>query len=77
MCGIACIFDQKKPLNEPDFLELNTISEAMKSRGPDGQGLWKSPNQKIALAHRRCLLLIYRTKQISLWFPKIKIYHSV
>jgi asparagine synthase (glutamine-hydrolysing) len=33
------------------------MREAMRSRGPDGAGLWTSPDQRLALAHRRLSII--------------------
>ncbi len=57
MCGIAGIFaydDQAPPV---DTEELLRIREAMRLRGPDGEGLWVSRNGRVGLAHRRLAII--------------------
>ena len=53
MCGIAG-FLTKNP-NMVNYLELS--AEALKHRGPDGQGLWYDIHDGIYLAHRRLAIL--------------------
>lgn len=57
MCGIAGIFaygDQVPPVDEAELLR---IREAMAKRGPDGAGLWISPDRRAGLAHRRLAII--------------------
>ena len=57
MCGIAGIFaygDQVPPVDEAELLR---IREAMAKRGPDGAGLWISPDRRVGLAHRRLAII--------------------
>ena len=53
MCGIVAVysFDERAP--EVREAELLAVREAMARRGPDGRGLWLSPDRRIGLAHRR------------------------
>ena len=37
--------------------EVLRIREAMRSRGPDGSGLWVSQDKRVALAHRRLSII--------------------
>jgi len=57
MCGLAAIlsYGTDAPPVDPD--ELLAIREAMIARGPDGAGLWMSPERRVGLAHRRLSLL--------------------
>ena len=55
MCGIVTLMDYGG--GEVDRNELLHIRDAMTTRGPDGEGLWISPDVKVALAHRRLSLL--------------------
>jgi len=57
MCGIAGIFafDEKSPLVKRE--ELIFIRDAMRNRGPDGEGLWRSSSGRVGLAHRRLAVL--------------------
>lgn len=57
MCGLVTIvgYTADAPLIDRD--ELLAIREAMAARGPDGAGLWTSPDGRVGLAHRRLSLL--------------------
>ncbi len=57
MCGIAGHFVYKNgaPLVQKE--ELLRIRDSMISRGPDGEGLWVSQDEKIGLAHRRLSII--------------------
>jgi asparagine synthase (glutamine-hydrolysing) len=57
MCGIAGIFAYRDLSPPVDREELLRVRERMLSRGPDGAGLWMSPDQKVGLAHRRLAIL--------------------
>lgn len=51
MCGIAGIFGQASA----DLLEAKAkrMISALRHRGPDGEGVWVSPENGLVLAHRR------------------------
>jgi asparagine synthase (glutamine-hydrolysing) len=55
MCGIVALMDYGGAA--VDSLELLRIRDAMAARGPDGAGLWISPDRRVGLAHRRLSLL--------------------
>ena len=57
MCGIAGIFAYRDGAPPVDQAELLRIREAMIARGPDGAGLWISPDQRVGLAHRRLSII--------------------
>ncbi len=57
MCGIAGIFAYGASASPVDQEELLRIREAMIRRGPDGAGLWISPNRRVGLAHRRLAII--------------------
>ncbi|MBE0612748.1 MAG: asparagine synthase (glutamine-hydrolyzing) [Burkholderiales bacterium] len=57
MCGIAGIYAYRESAPPVDEQELLHIREHMIKRGPDGAGLWISPDQKIGLAHRRLAII--------------------
>ncbi|MCC6212803.1 MAG: asparagine synthase (glutamine-hydrolyzing) [Burkholderiales bacterium] len=57
MCGINGIFayaDAARPVDEAELLRTR---EHMAKRGPDGAGLWISPDRKVGLAHRRLAII--------------------
>lgn len=56
MCGLTAIFAYGAG-GAVSGLELNTINESMKNRGPDGSGEWISGCYKIGLAHRRLSII--------------------
>jgi asparagine synthase (glutamine-hydrolysing) len=57
MCGIAGIFTYRDGAPPVDQAELLRIREAMIKRGPDGAGLWISPDRRVGLAHRRLAII--------------------
>ena len=57
MCGIAGVFAYGHSVPLVDQDELLRIRDAMIRRGPDGAGLWMSPDRRIALAHRRLAII--------------------
>jgi len=60
MCGIAAEFWYGESGGRVDVAKLERARERMKSRGPDGAGLWVSPDQRVGLAHRRLAILDLR-----------------
>jgi asparagine synthase (glutamine-hydrolysing) len=57
MCGIAAIFSYSPDAPPVDRAELLAMRDHMTARGPDGAGLWISPDQRIGLAHRRLSII--------------------
>ncbi len=57
MCGVAGIFSYHRVAGPVDRNDLRAIRDAMARRGPDGAGEWFSPDNKVALAHRRLSIL--------------------
>jgi len=57
MCGLAGIFRYRPTAAPVARDELVRIRDAMRNRGPDGEGLWISPNAEIGLAHRRLAII--------------------
>ncbi len=57
MCGIAGAFAYHAAAGPVDREELLRVREAMARRGPDGAGLWISPDGRAGLAHRRLAIL--------------------
>jgi asparagine synthase (glutamine-hydrolysing) len=56
MCGIAGIYSYREgpPVGRTELL---AIRQAMRHRGPDGEGLWVAPHERIGLAHRRLAII--------------------
>lgn len=54
MCGIAGIYSFNKPLV---FEKIKTMTDVLAHRGPDGEGQWISPNNRIGLGHRRLSII--------------------
>ena len=52
MCGIAGIvhFDNRSRVDEATLIRMR---DTLAHRGPDGSGIWVSPNRSVGLAHRR------------------------
>lgn len=57
MCGIAGIFAYAQSAPPVDQEELLRVRDAMRLRGPDGAGLWISPDSRVGLAHRRLSII--------------------
>ena len=56
MCGIACIFSQKKQRNVLSDI-ASKMASAIDYRGPDDSGVWIDVNENIALSHRRLSII--------------------
>ena len=57
MCGINGAFAYHDSAGSPDETEILASREAMRARGPDGAGIWRSADRRCALAHRRLSIL--------------------
>ena len=57
MCGIAGSFSYQADAAPVDSKELAKISKHMRSRGPDGDGLWLSDDKRVGFAHRRLAII--------------------
>ncbi len=57
MCGINGILHLDPQGPAVDCEELERVRDAMASRGPDGAGLWLSPDGRIGLGHRRLAVI--------------------
>ena len=57
MCGINGIFSYGNSAPPVDEAELLRTRDHMAKRGPDGAGLWISPDRKVGLAHRRLAII--------------------
>ncbi len=57
MCGIAGIYSYHTSAKRVERDELLKIRDAMRSRGPNGEGLWISDEMRVGLAHRRLSII--------------------
>ena len=57
MCGFAGIFAYSNNAPPVQDAELLRIRDQMLHRGPDGEGLWISPDKRIGLGHRRLSII--------------------
>ncbi|MCC6212392.1 MAG: asparagine synthase (glutamine-hydrolyzing) [Burkholderiales bacterium] len=57
MCGINGIFAYADAAPPVDEAELLRTREHMVKRGPDGAGLWISPDRRVGLGHRRLAII--------------------
>ncbi len=58
MCGIAAIFVYREGSGlQVDDDELLAIRDHMATRGPDAQGMWRSPDGRVGLGHRRLSII--------------------
>ncbi len=56
MCGIAGAFrPQGQPVSGSDV--LRAMSDRIRHRGPDGDGVWREPQGRCGLAHRRLSII--------------------
>ncbi len=53
MCGIAGLAG----LSAVNQAAVASTIELMAHRGPDGQGLWRSPDGRVCLGHRRLAII--------------------
>jgi asparagine synthase (glutamine-hydrolysing) len=56
MCGIAAVFNYKEA-PAIDRADIEKVRDTMRSRGPDGSGLWISSDGSVGLAHRRLSII--------------------
>jgi len=57
MCGLAGVFAYGHGAQRPNEREGLAIRDHMRARGPDGAGLWRSPDGETMLLHRRLSIL--------------------
>ena len=57
MCGLSVVFAYQEAAPPVCERELLAMHEAVRSRGPDGEGLWISADRRIGFAHRRLAIL--------------------
>ncbi|PKL49115.1 MAG: asparagine synthase (glutamine-hydrolyzing) [Candidatus Riflebacteria bacterium HGW-Riflebacteria-2] len=58
MCGICGFIEKKKESNADSLTDRALrMSEAIRHRGPDAEGVWVKPEEGLALAHRRLAVL--------------------
>ena len=57
MCGISGVLAFKNSNFEVTSEFLVRMRETMIHRGPDGAGLWISPDRRVGLAHRRLSII--------------------
>jgi asparagine synthase (glutamine-hydrolysing) len=55
MCGIAASFAYRASSADAD--EVRRATDSMAPRGPDGEGLWQSPDGRAVLGHRRLAII--------------------
>ena len=54
MCGIAGLIDGHGGV---DFADLKRMADAIRHRGPDGEGYWQSDDDVVGLAHKRLAIV--------------------
>jgi len=57
MCGIAALFAYHSDAPPVSPRELEAINDAMRRRGPDGEGIWIDDARRVGLAHRRLAII--------------------
>ena len=57
MCGIAGAFSFAADSDPVDRLVIARLNEWQRRRGPDGVGLWASPDERVILGHRRLAII--------------------
>jgi len=56
MCGITA-WVSLRPSHEVEARRLGAMCDALAHRGPDGEGLWVSPDRRAGLGFRRLAIL--------------------
>ena len=54
MCGIVAFFSSDKRISAE---RLKRATNSLHHRGPDSQGAWLSPNQRVGLGHARLSII--------------------
>jgi len=57
MCGIAGAFAFSLSASQIDQTVVERLNYQQRRRGPDGNGLWSSPDKRIVLGHRRLAII--------------------
>ncbi len=57
MCAVNGIYAYHRSAPDADPAEAESTRDAMQRRGPDGCGLWQSPDQRLVLGHRRLSII--------------------
>jgi asparagine synthase (glutamine-hydrolysing) len=57
MCGIAGVFNFGADAQPVDKTIVTRLNEFQRRRGPDGEGLWASDDQRVVLGHRRLAII--------------------
>jgi asparagine synthase (glutamine-hydrolysing) len=57
MCGIAGAFSHDHASPPADRAAVAALNDLHARRGPDGSGLWASPDARLVLAHRRLAII--------------------
>jgi len=57
MCGIAGILNYRNVGGVKDAEAVMRMTARMAPRGPDGEGLWQSPDGRVVLGHRRLAII--------------------
>ncbi len=57
MCGIAGYFAYADAAIAPTHETLRTVRDAMVARGPDGEGLWFTRDDRVGFGHRRLSII--------------------
>ncbi len=55
MCGIAGIISSNSETVQSNL--INCMTDSIKHRGPDGEGVWRDVNNKVVLGHRRLSII--------------------
>ena len=57
MCGIAGGVSLQGGLAPDDVDVVGSLNHHQRRRGPDGEGLWVSPDRRAVLGHRRLAII--------------------
>ena len=69
MCGLIALYSHSPDAPPPSPEDMVRARDQMRHRGPDGAGLWSSPDGRVVLGHRRLAILDPAPSQCATRMP--------